>query len=119
MTPEGIPIAPIPVEWTKTVSKILREGDRNKIHTRMQSDRDWEAAFPAAWDLDRFDALAAALAADEVMGLRVTTMREPGEVYAFWFHFENRKLYGKINLLPSKDQILIYSSHVPRKGENL
>jgi hypothetical protein len=63
--------------------------------------------------------LATALEADKVVGRRITTMAESGEVYAFWFYFGNRKLYGKINLLKGGHQILIYSSHPPHKGDTL
>lgn len=119
MTADGTGPAPIPKVWRQTVSQILCKGDRTKIQTRLQSDHDWESTFPAAWDFDRFEALAAALEEETVQGRRINTMDEPGEVYAFWFDFQTRKLYGKINLLPPGDQILIYSNHIPRKGENL
>jgi hypothetical protein len=63
--------------------------------------------------------MAAALEADDVVGRRITTMAEPGEVYEFLFYFENRKLYGKINLLKGGHQILIYSSHRLYKRDTL
>lgn len=63
--------------------------------------------------------MADALEDESITGRKIEGMDEKGEVYAFWFYFEGRKLYGKINLLPGRDKILIYSSHLPRKGDNL
>ena len=63
--------------------------------------------------------MASALDEEAVTGKRIEGMKEKGAVYAFWFHFEGRKLYGKINLLPARDHILIYSSHPPHKGDEL
>lgn len=114
----GTPYAPIPEQWKKSVSAILR-GPKNKIITTRQADVDWQTAFPNAWNNDRSEAMAEALEEAEVQGLHEPRMREPGETYAFWFFFENTKMYGKINLLKGGDKILIYSSHPPHRGEEL
>ena len=108
---------PIPAEWRSTVAGILREGSRDAIITTLQSNLDWSATFPEAWDFERFNALASALIAETVLGRHITTMDDPGEVWAFWFTFEARQLYAKINLLPDGQIIIIYSSHIPRKGK--
>ena len=112
----------IPPEWRTAVAGILRSGDRKRIHTTRESDRTWEAAFPSgedAWDYVRFDAMAIALENPCIQGQRITTMKEPGETYEFFFTHRNNLMYGKINLKPDGKIILIYSSHTPRKGEKL
>lgn len=109
--------APIPVEWCRTVARILREGDRKKITTTRRSNQEWEALFPDdAWDFIRFEAMAKALDQPGVRGLPITTMAEPGETYAFWFHHRSTPVYGKINLLPNGQMLIVYSSHSPNKG---
>ena len=119
MTPGGIPLAEIPDEWRQIVLRILRRAAKDQIIVRLQAQTDWAMTFPDATNYDRFDAMADALENDEIVGRRIEGMREPGDVYAFWFYFGNRQLYGKINLFPSRDRILIYSSHIPYKGEDL
>ena len=101
------------------MAAILREGANSKILVRVQARNDWELTFPDATRFDRFEAMAAALEDSAITAKKIEGMQEKGDVYAFWFHFGNRRLYGKINLLPSKDKILIYSSHLPRKGDQL
>ncbi|MDD2707552.1 MAG: hypothetical protein PHV34_06035 [Verrucomicrobiae bacterium] len=108
---------PIPSLWRKSVCGILRAGVNDSIFTTFQADRDWAAAFPDAWDYDRFDAIIRALEAKEAGGRQIMDMDEDGETYAFWFHFRGKKIYGKINLLPNRKMIILYSSHTPRKGE--
>lgn len=61
--------------------------------------------------------MASALEREGVVGKKNTNMNEPGEVWAFWFHFRNEKLYGKINLTPEGKIIIIYSAHMPNKGD--
>lgn len=119
MTSSGTPLAQIPDEWRQIVARILREAAKSKIIVRLQAGVDWGTAFPDATNYDRFDAMAGALEVKGVLGRKIDGMLEKGDVYAFWFYFGNCKLYGKINLLPSRDKILIYSSHLPRKGDEL
>lgn len=118
MTPEGIPPAQIPNEWILTVVRFLREGPGYKIHYTTQARIDWENTFPAATGYDLYEAMASALLWDR-SGKPVYGMREPGDVYEFWFYYDSCRLYGKINLFPSRDEILIYSAHIPRKGDIL
>lgn len=119
MTPEGTPPAQIPDEWIHTVVRLLREGPGYKIHYKQQARLDWENTFPAATGYDLYEAMASALLWDRA-GNRVQGMRPLiGETYEFWFYYDNCRLYGKINLLPSRDSILIYSAHIPRKGDIL
>ncbi len=107
----------IPPEWRTTVARILRSGDPQRIDTKVQSDLDWGARFPEEdWDYVRFGAMATALDAPDIQGRHITTMKEPGETYAFWFFHRNVQMYGKINLKPDGKVIVIYSSHFPRKG---
>lgn len=109
---------PIPQSWCRTVAQILRTGDNDAIFTTEQADRDWGATFPDAWHYERFEALAAALETSGVTGRQIGTMADSGETWAFWFHFQRRKLYAKINLTTGGQVIIIYSTHPPRKGED-
>ncbi|MEY2494676.1 MAG: hypothetical protein QOJ45_1168 [Verrucomicrobiota bacterium] len=118
MTPEGIPPAQIPNEWIQIVVRLLREGPAYRIHYTTQARIDWENTFPAATGYDLYEAMADALEKDGT-GKPVYGMREKGDVYKFWFYFDRCRLFGKINLRPSGDRILIYSAHIPRKGDIL
>jgi hypothetical protein len=110
---------PIPDAWRLAVSRILRRGDLAFIQTTFQSNLDWEATFPEeSWNYIRFEAMAAALSKEGVLGKRIADMREAGETYAFWFHHHGVQMYGKINLLPNGEIILVYSTHPPRRGKD-
>ncbi|MBE7497133.1 MAG: hypothetical protein HS117_19500 [Verrucomicrobiaceae bacterium] len=108
---------PIPAPWRKSVAAILRKGVSAEILVTQRARNEFEARFPDAWAFERNTAMADAITQDSVLGRRITGMREPGEVWAFWFHFRSIKLYAKINLTPSGKLIIIYSAHVPLKGE--
>src|SRR5947208_2468861 len=115
MPDAGSLLEPIPEAWRTRVASILRSGDRSAIITTQQADRDWQSAFPDAWNYQRFEAMAMALELP-ITGRKILDMAEPGEVWSFWFGFSGRTLYGKINLLPDGKIIILYSSHIPRKG---
>ena len=75
------------------------------------------ARFPNAWPYDRNEAMASALDDPAITGKQIFGMREDGEVWAFWFTFQRVRLYGKINLTSGGEIIIIYSAHVPNKGD--
>lgn len=109
----------IPAPWRLSVIRILRSGDKKNILSTQQSDRDWEHTFPDFWLYQRPEALARALELDGIEGRHVTDMVPPCDAYEFWFYFDERKLLGKIGLLPDGKVIIIFSSHIPRKGDKL
>src|SRR5437867_1522929 len=45
----------IPEAWRTRVASILRSGDPNAIITTQQADRDWQSAFPDAWNYLRVE----------------------------------------------------------------
>jgi hypothetical protein len=110
---------PIPEAWRKRVSSILRRGSDKEIVSTKIARQGWKDIFPEEpWNHIRYQALAATLD-ESILGRQIYDMREPGEVWAFWFHHRSRKLYAKINLTSSgKILLLIYSSHVPYKPDN-
>lgn len=110
---------PIPAEWRAAVVKVLRSGDKSKIQSTKESRFDWDATFPNSYPYQRWEAMAQALATDGICGNYIADMVPPCKAYEFWFVFDERQLYGKIGLLPSGDLIIIFSSHIPRKGEEL
>jgi len=108
---------PIPDAWRAVVVRILKDADTRAIMLTGEARASWAATFPDAWISDCYDAMARVLKADGIRGRQILDMRDPGEIWAFWFEFKKRKLYGKINLTPNGKLIIIYSAHVPRKGD--
>lgn len=112
-------IVAIPVTWRQSVVGVLRLGDAKSIMSTQQADRDWDAAFPDAWRYHRPEAMAKALEVDGIEGRHAVDMVPPCDAYEFWFYFGGVKLLGKIGLLPGGKVIIIFSSHLPRKGDKL
>ncbi len=108
----------ISAEWRTKVVAILRSGDKNSIQSTATSDTDWRAAFPNSWKYERHEAFAAALSED-IKGRHIKDMQPPCDAYEFLFAFEKRTVLGKIGLLPDGTIIIIFSSHIPRKGDLL
>jgi hypothetical protein len=109
----------IPQQWRQRVASILRKNDKDTIISRQQADRDWQSAFPASWDFERFEAMASALDSECITGRHIINMEPPCDTYEFWFNFDGRKVLGKIGLLGENRIIIIFSSHIPRKGDTL
>jgi hypothetical protein len=63
--------------------------------------------------------MAKTLVVDRIEGRHISDMVPPCDAYEFWFYFKERKLLGKIGLLPNVQVIIIFSSHIPRKGDKL
>ena len=110
---------PIPAEWREAVVKVLRSGDERRIQSKNTADNEWDAAFPRTFRYQRHEAMASALVVDGITGRHITDMRQPCDAYEFWFFFDQRRVLGKIWLLPSGYIIIIFSSHIPRKGDKL
>ena len=110
---------PIPAAWRQSVVRVLRSGDKKRILSTQQSDRDWEHTFPNSWLYERPEAMAKALDTNGIEGRHVTDMVPRCDAYEFWFHFDERRVLGKIGLLPDGQVIIIFSSHMPRKGDKL
>ncbi len=108
----------IPQDWRDAVCAILRTGDDARILRTQQADRDWRHTCPDSWMYQRHEAMAIALELDGVTGRHITDMEPPCDAYEFWFRFESRKFVGKIGLLPDGRVIIVFSSHIPRKGED-
>lgn len=96
----------------------LRSADRKRIEWTSQATRDWTAATMSVFVSEAEEAMIRALSARSVSGLSVP-LREDGETYAFWFHYDDRQLYGKICLRPDGVRIKVISAHAPRKGDRL
>ena len=115
----------IPTEWREAVVKVLRSGDERRIHSKNTADRGWEDAFPNTFRYQRNEPMAQALAIDGITGRHIVDMdprfgsNKSCDAYEFWFFFDQRRVLGKIGLLPSGDLIIIFSSHIPHKGDKL
>lgn len=109
----------ISYDWRSAVRTILLRNERNSIITHRRARFEWEAAFPFSFPFERNEAIAKALADPDLQGRRINTMKEDGEVWEFFTVFEERKVYIKINLLPNRKVIILYSAHIPNKGGKL
>lgn len=104
----------IPSKWKQAVIRILRS-NADAIITKKRSDREWEELFPGCFSYERFEALARALSTPGIHGKPVYGMDEEGETWEFLFFYKEVHLYSKINLLPSGQIIILYSSHRPKR----
>lgn len=48
-----------------------------------QSEIDWAATFPNAWEYERFDAMAKAIETDGIVGRHITDMEPACDTYEF------------------------------------
>jgi len=109
---------PIPESWWKPVREILREGDSACIEWTKQAFLDWRAATLSQFRNEAYEAMADYLSTADPIG-RGINLPEEGETFAFFLQFNQRTLYAKICLRPSKRQIKIVSLHTPRRGDRL
>lgn len=109
-------IGPIPAEWRKSVAAILTEGKEGTVFIRRSALRAWRDTFPDAFDYELPDTLALTMDEADLIGKR-HEMDELGETYAFFFHYQQRRLYGKINLTTPDRTVIVYSAHRPLKGD--
>lgn len=109
----------IPADWCKAVCAALAEGNE-RITMPDSAWRLWQSAFPDTFKYQLYAVLEETLDGGTVKGRRVDWLHPAGEGYEFFFEFEGRTVYGKINLLtPERRIILILSAHIPRKGDTL
>jgi hypothetical protein len=108
----------IPGNWREPVVRILREQDKNCIEWTKQAFLDWRAATLSQFQNEAYEAIADYLSLPKPVGKSIN-LPEDGQTYAFFLPYEDRILYAKICLRPSKLQIKIISTHTPRKGEKL
>ncbi len=109
----------IPATWRQSVCVALAERG-NCVQLTVRARHEWESAFPNAFEYELYAVLEETLASATLQGRRVEGMRPEGETYEFFFEFEGRKVYGKINLLaPERRIVLIISAHIPNKGDEL
>lgn len=108
----------IPDTWRKPVVRILREGDKNCIDWTKQAFLDWRAATLSQFRNEAYETIADYLSLPNPVGMSIN-LPEDGQTYAFFFPYEDRILYAKICLRPSKLRIKIISTHTPRKGDKL
>jgi len=119
MSSEHEKVVPIPTDWRTQVVAVQQAGDKDRIQSTTESDTDWRHTFPNAWDYQRPEAMAKALSTDGITGRHVTDMVPQCDAYEFFFNFDERKVLGKIGLRPNGILIIIFSSHIPRKGDKL
>ena len=111
--------APIPDDWIQPVLKILRVGAFGReIELTKTVQNRWDAdTFGVAFIGDVREPLISALSVPGVIGRQIVDQPEPGVTYAFWFHYNSRKFYGKICLYNNKVKLKLLSAHRPDKGE--
>jgi hypothetical protein len=109
----------IPNKWKAAVRSILQRSAKNSIITSGRARLEWESAFPFSFPYERNDAISKVLGDPLLKGKHITGMTEAGEVWEFFAFYEQRKVYIKINLLPNGKVIILYSAHIPNKGDQL
>lgn len=109
---------PIPKPWRTKVAAILREGRPDAVFIRQRARRDWASLTSCPFDSALREVIADALSAEGLTGKK-HDMEEPGETYAFIFHFRNLAIYAKVNLTTPDELVIVYSAHRPLKGEEL
>ena len=111
---------PIPEEWRKRVVAVLRgRVPGATFEVVLTARRNWKDTFAGAFDHELPDAIARWLSQAYVEGQQVFGMTPPGTVYEFFFFHESTKLYGKVGLHTDNTVVIIFSAHVPRKGDTL
>ena len=113
------PLGPIPAAWRRAVIDALASGDTERVVRVARARNEWSATFPDAWEYQWNEAFIAALEVDSITGRHITDMKPPCDAYAFWFTFDQTQLYGKIGLLPNGTVIIVFSSHIPMRGDQL
>lgn len=110
----------IPDEWKRKVRDALDSDDPARIKVRQRALRDWTDAFPLAFPYELLASISDALNDPTITGAR-KVMDEPAETYAFFFSFQEVKMYAKVGLMPDGSVVIIYSAHTPdaNKGDRL
>jgi hypothetical protein len=108
----------IPDDWRKAAASVLREGNEHCIEWTKQAFLDWRAATLSQFRYEAYEAMAAYLSTPGATGARIN-LPEDGETFAFFFPYNERVLYAKLCLRPSKQRIKIISAHTPRRGDQL
>lgn len=109
----------IPNDWKQAVINILRTTPRNALITSSRARKEWESAFPESFPYQRNDAIIETLNKIDARGREIFGMQPAGTVWEFFIHFNQRKVYIKINLLACKKKIILISTHIPNKGDKL
>ena len=109
---------PIPESWRKAVVAILRKRTPGAtIEVRQRPRRDWQAAFPDAFEYELIDELARTLS-QPIEGNQVFDMTPPGDIYEFFFYHKSKKMFGKVGLHETT-LVIVFSAHTPLKGDKL
>ena len=110
----------IPGEWKKTVVSILDKGDLDCIEIReTTARRTFDAMFPGAFTYELLEAFIDGLSDDEIEGRKIDSMNEEGTTWEFIFKHRKKTIYGKVCLTPDNEIVIIYSAHIPLKGEKI
>ncbi len=108
----------IPEEWRRAVVAILRNSTRGgRVEIVARARRDWESAFPLAFNYELYDALARTLC-EAVEGREVHGMTPPCVAYEFFFFHQAKRMYGKVGLHDAC-VVIVFSAHTPLKGNAL
>ena len=109
----------IPSEWRQGVCRVLSSCSLANVIVSQRALRDWQAIFPGAFQYEMVEAFLKALSSPAITGRPVNGMKEPGTIYEFLFQHDSKTIYGKVNLMPTGQVVIIYSAHRPLKGEFL
>ncbi len=109
----------IPKQWRDTVCAILASGDKKLIRWDPTGWKRYEATPGCLWAYEADDAFRAFLCGPCPTGCLREMDTPPGETYEFFFTFKRQTLYGKILLRTDRKRIVVFSAHLPLKGDKL
>jgi hypothetical protein len=109
----------IPKAWREAVCAALVSGDVHRIRWEPTGRKRYEATPGCDWGYEAEDEFRKYLSQEGPTGCYKTMDEPPGETYDFFFQFKGKKFYGKILLRNDKKRIVIFSAHLPQKGDKL
>ena len=112
-------LQPIPNAWLRKVAGILRRGTYGEIQRKRSYSQKLERDFPDVFESRVTAAFLQFLEGSNPQGCPVQMDRPPGETWEFWFNLKGKQTYGKILLRSDHKRIVLFSAHLPEKGDKL
>ena len=110
----------VPDDWKEAVVAILADApDYTRIRITKRASQDFQSMLPLAFNLDICRAFERAMENADLAGNQVDGMVPEGTTYEFIFVHEGRDVYGKVCLTTEGNLVVIFSAHIPLKGETV
>lgn len=112
-------LQPIPNAWLRRVAGILRRGTSLEIQRTADYSQRLQRDFPDVFESRVITAFLQFLEGAAPHGCPVQMDRPAGETWEFWLILNGKKTYGKILLRTDQKRIMLFSAHLPEKGNKL